>query len=411
VLLRSYTGKVYSENDKQNIRSLITELNLRSGGEYQVFLLVQSKNNYDIWANDETYNYVLQTELPREFWNITILWNDDMVEHMYPILRTYGVEEVQVHNAQFLSVQRFVLDHPEFDFVWNWEMDSRVIGHHYDILTKLAKFARQQPRRGLWERNERFYVPSYHGNYDSQFRQIVESLADKDSIWGAPNISFIHPSGPAPPVQTPEEDNYHWGVGEEADLITLSPIFDPNNSNWILRDQVWGYNDAAHPLNNFPRRATIVTQSRISKRLITAMHEENLRGNHLGSEMTPQTVALLHGFKAVYAPMPVFFDRSWPGDRLARWFNGGIKGVSGGVMSAMGWGQEERFRGSTWYYRADPPQRMYNNWLGFEDTGIGGEAWEARHGRPCLPALLLHPIKNSVPTESGTSSVSRPPYS
>ncbi|EEY14326.1 conserved hypothetical protein [Verticillium alfalfae VaMs.102] len=35
VLLRSYTGKKYTENDKQVMRALISELNLRTGGEYQ----------------------------------------------------------------------------------------------------------------------------------------------------------------------------------------------------------------------------------------------------------------------------------------------------------------------------------------------------------------------------------------
>lgn len=44
LLLRAYSGKEYTENDKQNIRSLVSELALRSGGEYQVFLLVQMKD-------------------------------------------------------------------------------------------------------------------------------------------------------------------------------------------------------------------------------------------------------------------------------------------------------------------------------------------------------------------------------
>ncbi|KAL1852072.1 hypothetical protein VTK73DRAFT_9287 [Phialemonium thermophilum] len=408
VLLRSYTGKQYNDNDKQVIRALITELSLRTGGEYEVFLLVHVKQPYDIFGDEETYRYVVETEVPREFWNITILWNDDAVHRMYPALDPS--KEATVHNAQWLSVQKFMQEHRQFDYVWNWEMDSRATGHHYDILSKLAGFAKKQPRKGLWERNERFYIPSVHGDYDTEFRKSVAAIYGDDSVWGPPPLPFIRPIGPQPPVRSPREDNYEWGVGEEADLITLSPLFNPVNSNWILRNQVWGYQDAQHPPEALPRRATIITQSRVSRRLLDIMHVENLRGNHVGSEMTPQTVALLHGLKAVYAPMPVFFDRPWTGRQLTKWFNGGPKGESGGFGSAMGWGREGRFTGSTWYFRADPPQRMYNNWMGYEDTGIGGLEWEATYGRPCLPAMLLHPVKDVHPTKPGHSSKSRLPY-
>lgn len=39
--------------------------------------------------------------------------------------------------------------------------------------------------------------------------------------------------------------------------------------------------------------------------------------------MTPQTVALLHGFKAVFAPIPMFLDRDWSGESLEKFFNPG----------------------------------------------------------------------------------------
>ncbi len=229
-------------------------------------------------------------------------------------------------------------------------------------------------------------------------------------MWGAPDLPFVAPVGPKAPVPSAKGDDYQWGVGEEADLITLSPMFDPVDSGWILRDQVWFYNDSAHPSASLPRRACIITQSRLSRRLLDAMHAENVRGNHVGSEMATATVALLHGLKAVYAPVPVFMDRAWEPASLARWFNGGPRGGAGGDSSAMGWGKEGRFRGSTWYFRADPPQRLYNNWLGYEDTGIGGGEWEEAHGRPCLPAMFLHPVKNVKPTHPGYASRSELPY-
>ena len=408
LLLRSYTGKDYSENDKQVIRSLITELSLRTGGQYQVFLFVHVKDTaYAIWDDESTYQYVLRDSVPKEFRDITILWNDEATQAMYPKL---DPKKATVHVSQWLSVQKFTQEFPEFDYVWNWEMDARVVGHHYDFLEKLVDFAKKQPRRGLWERNERYYIPSIHGDFDTQFRKEVERVSGDETIWGAFDFPFISPIGPKPPVANPADDNYEWGVGEDADLITVAPIFNPENSSWVSAPELWGFNDTSHPTEELPRRATIVTHSRVSKRLLDIMHVENLRGNHISSEMATQTTALLHGLKAVFAPMPMWFDRPWDGRGLAKWFNGGLKGESGGIGCAMGWGREGRYRGITWYYRATPPQRLYLNWMGWEDTGFGGEDWEETHGRPCLPPMMVHPVKDIVPTEPGYKSESRLPY-
>ena len=408
LLLRTYTGKEYTENDKQMIRSLITELSLRSGGQYQVFLFVQVKDTaYAIWDDESTYQYVLRDSVPKEFRDITILWNDEAVQSTYQML---DPKIAIVHVSQWLSVQKFMQEFREFEYVWNWEMDARVLGHHFDFLEKMATFAKNQPRRGLWERNERYYIPSIHGDFDKEFRKEVERVSGDETVWGAPDLPFIDPVGPKPPVANPKDDNYEWGVGEEADLITVAPIFNPENSSWVSAPEVWGFNDSSHATEDLPRRATIVTHSRVSRRLLDIMHVENLRGNHLSSEMMTQTTAFLHGLKTVYAPMPVWFDRPWTGQALARWFNGGLKGESGGIGCAMGWGREGRYRGITWYYRATPPGRLYTNWMGWEDTDVGGEDWEDTHGRPCLPPMMIHPIKDVVPTEPGYKSESKLPY-
>ncbi|AEO56038.1 hypothetical protein MYCTH_2300488 [Thermothelomyces thermophilus ATCC 42464] len=407
LLLRSFSGKTYTDNDKQVIRSLITELNLRTGGEYHVFLFVHIKDaDQDIWT-DDAYKAALEQHVPAEFRSMAVLWNERAVDRMYPNLTA---KARQVHHGQFLPVQMFMQEFREFDFVWNWEMDSRVVGHNYDVLTRLSEFGKKQPRRGLWERNERFYIPSFHGSYDSQFRSAVERAVGGETIWGAPKVPVVTPLGPKPPVPKAEDDDYKWGVGEEADLIELAPIFDPVNSNWVMRNTVWGYRSLDFPWGRLPRRTTIITQSRLSRRLLDAMHYEDLRGNHVASEMVAQTTALLHGFKAVYAPMPVFFDRAWSGEQLERWFNGGPRGQSGSFGSSFGWGQEGRYMGSTWYFRANPPQRLYNNWMGYEDTAIGGPEWEAEHGRPCLPTMILHPVKEIKPTEKGFATDVRLAY-
>ncbi|KAK2005511.1 hypothetical protein LZ32DRAFT_664323 [Colletotrichum eremochloae] len=400
VLLRTYTGKKYTENDKQVIRSLISELSLRSGGEYEVFLLLHVRDDSVNIKDDKERQNILDTHIPKEFHSITKPWNDQAVWDIYTALT--DAEEKTVHHAQWLSVQKFSIDHPEFDYIWNWEMDVRVVGHSYDFVRRLEEFSKKQPRRGLWERNERYYIPTFHGGYETDFRMhIEEATRGRTQVWGPPQVSFINPVGPKPPVSNPADDDYQWGVGEDADLITLGPIFDPVNSSWIFGNKIWGYTDDQNPdPETLPRRTTIITQSRISKRLLDIMHVENLRGNHIASEMTPQTVALLHGLKAVFAPHPTWFDRAWNGAFLDTWFNSGDKG-SGGEGSPFGYGRERRYQGTTWYYRAEPPSRLYNNWMGYIDTEIGGRQWEMEHGRPCLPPMILHPVKKVEPTEPG----------
>jgi hypothetical protein len=265
-------------------------------------------------------------------------------------------------------VQKFAQDYPGFDYYWNWEFDTRYTGHYYDLLEKLATFGKYQPRKYLWERNERYYIPSIHGAY-SHFRKTVEPESDKDTIWGAVADLEVRPVGPTRPDIDPKEDTYTWGVGEDADYISLAPMFNPIGTKWVGRHDIWGFLGHEKTL----RRATIGTQSRCSKLLLDTMHNENLKGNHANSEMTPQTVALLHGLKAVYAPIPIFFDKAWNGSSLAKYFNPGRKGESGSIAeSPFSLGKEGRFEGSTWHYRATPPMKLYNNWLGWEDSGIGG---------------------------------------
>ena len=379
VLLRSDSGKNYTENDLQNIRSLVTELSLRSGGEYMVYLLVNTTGNEKPIRSDAREEAV-RANIPKEFQDMAVFWNDAMIEKFYPKLQ----DEEKPHPSEWLPVQRFAQDYPQYDFYWNWELDSRYTGHHYNLLERLAIFAKAQPRKGLWERNERFYIPSVHGPYDTKFRATVEQISGSQTVWGAPGVEGVKPVGPVRPATDPRDDSYEWGVGEEADYISLAPIFNPANTTWAGKNDVWGYLGP----EGTPRRATVGTNSRCSKKLLKAMDAESQRGNNIGSEMTPQTVALLHGLKAVFAPVPMFFDRAWNGTNLEKYLNPGPKGVSGSVSeSPFSSGRETRLEGATWYVKAVVPRRLYYNWMGWEYRGIGGaEVWPL--GSSILECLL-----------------------
>ncbi|CAG8906356.1 unnamed protein product [Penicillium nalgiovense] len=65
ILIRSYTGKKFSENDIINIRAMISELSLQSGGEYEVVLLTHVKDE-SIPLNDPLVRKrLLQQNVPR----------------------------------------------------------------------------------------------------------------------------------------------------------------------------------------------------------------------------------------------------------------------------------------------------------------------------------------------------------
>jgi hypothetical protein len=430
ILIRTWEGYTYSSNDILTVRAMVSELNLRTGGEYQVFLFVNVKD-YDqpIFTDPHAYRRMLIKNVPRELRDIAILWNEKVCKQMYP-----EITDWQVYWHQFMSVQWFSQQHPEFDYIWNWEMDVRYIGNHFHFLDRIADFALRQPRKYLWERNARYYIPSFHGKSYSTFvkdtHAIIANASDAGLIpapvWGPmPYKSEQNPSGPIPPHSI-EEDDFEWGVGEEADLITLLPIWDPTNTSWTMRNKIWNFNEGVHPVFNdehpthdeffdpkekeIPRRAFINTVLRLSKKLLDAMHEENLAGRTMQAEMWPTTVALHHGLKDVYAPHPFYSAVRWPARYADAVFNAddGTPGRWGqGSDSVYNQDREVNFRPFSWYYHARFPRILYRRWMGWtaEDGlgGFGGAEWEEQEygGRMCLPQMLLHPVKRGDLEDSG----------
>ncbi|MCJ1399482.1 hypothetical protein MMC11_002684 [Xylographa trunciseda] len=425
VVLRTWWDFQYTKEDILYLRSLIAELSLASGGEYSLHFLIHVKDdNLPIWADPDTYNRALEDALPKEFRGMATLWSERQMGLIYGGLAESYYRDLPVHGvyrSTYMPIQYFAYKHPEYDYFWNWEMDVRYTGHWYHLFDSLRKWAQAQPRKGLWERNARFYIPDVHGSWED-FKQMVRVQSEigtqsSNNLWaskkpsqgqGAPAESKIElpvwgplapedvyqpENDPVPPTSY-EKDKYTWGVGEEADLITLNPMFDPDETPWILAEDVTGYNTT----EKFPpRRTAVITASRLSKKLLTTMHKEVALQRHtMFSEMWPASCALHHGLKAVYVPHPVFIDRNWPTKYLASVMNGGKNGASGGSRtSVFGDSRQHNFRGTTWYYNAGFSGNLWRRWLGYRVDNDGGEEEElAGEGRMCLPGVLLHPVKS-----------------
>jgi hypothetical protein len=451
VVVRCWDEFLWREEDVMNMRSLITELVLASGGRYDIHLLVQVKNDaaHPIWADSDTYQRRIEEAIPAEFRGMVTLWSETQMLALYqgihdlwtrgPDLPVHGV-----YRGLQMAMQYFAYQHPEYDYYWQWEMDIRYTGHYYDLVSKIERWAKEQPRKGLWERNARFYLPSVHGEWED-FKQMARvqteiGVKGADNVWdGIPGAEkgqkstggdkpvwgperpkdpkdWYNPDDDPTPPTTYEKDKYEWGVNEEADYITFNPLFDPEHTTWGLVDDITGYNeddDNGKP----PRRAQIITASRMSRRLLLTMHKETaFFKHHAFPEMWPGTVALHHGFKAVFVPHPVYVDREWPTEIFAQTLNNGRNGASGGARTAVFGDREHNLEGLSWFYRTGFAPNMYRRWLGLTVNNDGGEEFElivdeskngssvnqmrGGEGRMCLPPMLLHPIKDvELPVE------------
>ncbi|KAF2276579.1 uncharacterized protein EI97DRAFT_450363 [Westerdykella ornata] len=400
-ILRTWTGYKYSDYQILTIRAMINELAIKSGGEYDVhFLLHVKDDSIPIWSSHEIYQKTIQENLPKEFWGMATLWSEQQMRMYYPEPfpnNVYNHAKAPVHSvyrSAHFALQWFAQYHPEYDFYWNWEMDLRFSGHYYEFNNRIGEWAKRQPRKGMWERSSRYYIPSLHGSWHNFTEMIEEETfnSDEKPVWGPPKFEHA-PDGmlPSPPETEPPvsylQDNYEWGVGEEADLLTFNPIFDPAKTNWVFRDDVSGYDlDLPEP----PRRCAIITVSRLSKRLLDIMHAETyLMRHHMFPEMWPPTVAFHHGLKAVYVPHPVYFDHNWPLEAIDGTFNHPPKPTD----SVFGWGEHNQL-GNSFYYNAAFSANWWRRWLGSRENEQGGtEFEESGSGRLCIRPTLFHPVK------------------
>jgi len=432
VMIRTWNDYEYNDEDLLFLRSLIWELSLKTGGEFTVHFLIHVKDDaLPIWADDDTYNKVLNESLPAEFEGMGTLWSERQMLMIYSRLPENRFRDLPLHGvyrSNYMPMVWFSHKHPELEYFWQFEMDMRYTGQYYHLLSTVAAWAARQPRKGLWERNARFYVPAEHGSWDEFSHMarvqtehgtasrsgLLAGLVNKPgvpeavraeaagtkaekAVWGPepPPLDALDAGHDRVPPRAEKQDRGEWGVGEPADLVTFNPLFDPAGTRWLLADDTTGYNTSA---GQPPRRAAISTFGRYSRALLSRMHAElALRGRHMFSEMFPASVALHHGLKAVYAPHPVHVDRRWPPALLAATFNGGRNGQSGGsAASVFGAEREHNFKGTTWYYNAGFAPNLWMRWLGRKVDNDGGEVEEmAGEGRMCLPAMLFHPIKDA----------------
>ncbi|KAG5980680.1 hypothetical protein E4U55_003780 [Claviceps digitariae] len=432
VVVRCYTSYHWTTMAIVNLRALITELSLKSGGEYTVHILLHVlDSDKPIWADESVAQDVLNQSIPPEFHSLVTFWSEAEMALIYPgdfkneQSNPSGRDVRGVYRAAHLPLQVFALQHPEYEYYWNWEMDMRHLGNYFELFDRIGRWADTQTRSLMWERNERYYIPSYHGSWDNFTKTIERDHIEsgRQGIFGPADFPgkkplFFEERGES---QLPEscgegQDAAQCGVGEGADLITFNPIFEVSGSGWVFSNDITGYTGVTN--DSPPRRSCIVTAGRLSRRLLLAMHEEVWRHQQtMFSEMFPASTALHRGFKAIYAPHPISLERAWTpvGSAVDKGFNSGRDHSTSGANSPFYLGNEHVHKGSTFYYHSEFAGRLWRRWLGYPQMDGRGRSGESNSGelrggveeekrpdgsgRMCLRSMLFHPIKSEAPDE------------
>lgn len=91
IVLRTWRGYEYKDEDLHYIRSLVVETALKTGSEYQVILLVDMKDyEIDMFASELNYLQALEDSgVPSEFESMAVLWDDRLLSSWYPLVKEH----------------------------------------------------------------------------------------------------------------------------------------------------------------------------------------------------------------------------------------------------------------------------------------------------------------------------------
>ena len=382
VLIRTTESQIYNSEVMQHLRSMIEELSLQTGGEYMVYLLVEvTDDGHDIF--DMTRQHLIIRSVPREFREIAILFNRELLKAWYPKVKSVGGQSL--HSNQ--PIQLFSLQNPQFSHVWEVALETRYTGNWYNLLSNSMEWARQQPRRLQWERAEKFYIPSHHGSY-ANFSETIAAEYPNGGIWGPlSNMAIRNPVGPEPPTITPQEDDFEWGIGDDADDIVPSVLLKTKGTSIFSHNKVKGLTDDA------TRRALMVSPVKcMSKTLLGAMHDAQLNGIDMRPELFAHTMALVHGLKVAALPLPMFFENTTTTSAdVDRMFNDPKKDF---FLDNNKWTLPIKANTTFWWplQFEQYPQQLYRRWYGVDQEGQ--QLDERQTGRLCLPGMLLYPVKD-----------------
>ena len=93
IVLRAWQGYNWHKDDILNIRSMIVELGLNTGGLYDVRILLEVKDGSAFLASEKEAEKVIQS-VPEELRGLVVLWSEHEMHGYYP-----GLHSIYQGNA------------------------------------------------------------------------------------------------------------------------------------------------------------------------------------------------------------------------------------------------------------------------------------------------------------------------
>ena len=410
IVLRTWDSYKYTQQDLWHMRSVVAEAALGSGGKYAVFLLVDVKDppkRAKMHKGQKQYEEVIADCVPREFHNMTVLFDETLLEDWYPMVPDHGAE-LQMYQGLQVFANAY-----HFDYYWQWEMDAKLLVNTREYLDALSDFAYQEPRANAFQRATYRYLPSQYPTYKDFLHAVnngCETTPSSCDQFIQPEIleipqpagSLLPPSSASAPSSNDEPfDPSLWGVDQPADLIlsnTLVPVH--SMTRWPYKDYIKGFSAGTAT----PRLQSPVSITRSSRLLLHLIHTAQMeQGLALPSEATAPSFAWWHGLKLSYPPVPFFMKHDRPVEEMEMLFNGGPV-EDGGKGDALydpisHW---DVANDGNWHWGGTWPREIMDAWLNVEHVGDEGVEislpWVLRRddrGRIWAPALALHPVKTN----------------
>lgn len=304
-------------------------------------------------------------------------------------------------------LQLFALHYHEFDHYWQIELDQRFMGDAGRYLDAVSVFARHEPRKQALERATYAFSEEIYGTYKQLMERVDAANNGKSRAWGPVRIPDIDPIGPMPPIEQPGDDDFTWGVGEDADIIVTSFCADVRQANWVFGDYVKGFEQGEET----PRWWCPPAVMRASRRLLLTVHRaQHEKGMSLPSEAVLPTWALWHGLKLSYPPQPAYMrpheagaedfrddsfrdPERWLNTTTTPWFGNDTARSQDGL--SHGNPQSSADRGLTWWWTADWPRKIMDVWLAGDTTDDKiPSLLHVQDGKLYIPNMAMHPVKS-----------------
>ena len=345
--LRCYQDFVWTQDDLLHLRALIWELRTaRLAFDIDVHILLEVKDAASLVSmfTPSGRRQILRGSLPIEFWPLVTLWSEKEMILRNPLYGDFraGIQAAGSYRGCLLPLQRFAVDHPEYDNLINWELDTRFT-HTYDKLV------------------------------ESLFNYAHQAGAQTYTQWLVPG---------ADPRSLSESDAKC--KDKSPDVVVFSPVRNPQDSSWYWEYDVQGYPS----MQSTPRAASVGTNLWLSRRALLAM--ENVTADQhqsLFCEAMAPSIAIQSAAKSIPAgpdqcaeqlklvhyPHSVAFRYDASPAKLDQLLNP--------ARAVLAKHHEEALKDTSYYYASSIAGRIYSQWRSQPDS--------------CIMPLLLHPVKGS----------------